>query len=187
MALSFSVLRLPGPIRQSCASEARRHSCRASVRSATAYTSANLPATRRARNQARVCPRLATQQPGERHPAAGPQAETLHRLVGIVRAGRQMPAMKTDQWRERTAISLDQPTTGEARGAAAEVGGGRQLTPPRSSRRSCRRAWPRSGRWRRPRRRTSAASRRGAPCSRAPARAPRSRPTCRHAAARRFP
>ena len=128
-------------------------------------------------------PRLAAQQPREGHPAARPQAIAVDRLVGVVRAGRQMPAMKTDQRRERVAIRLDQPPTGEARGTAAEVGGGRQLIPPRP----WRRAWPRSGRWRRPRRRRSTASRRGAPYSRALARAPRYRPICLHAAARRFP
>ena len=132
-------------------------------------------------------PRLAAQQPREGHPAARPKAIAVDRLVGIVRAGRQVPAIETNKRRERVAIDFDQAPAGEARGTAAEVGGGRQFIPPRSSRRSCRRAWPRSGRWRRPRRRRSAASRHGAPCSRAPARAPRYRPICRHAAARRFP
>ena len=42
--------------------------------------------------------------------------------------------------------------------------------------------WPRSGRWRRPRRRRSAWSRHAAPCSRAPARAARCRPICLPAA-----
>ncbi len=48
-------------------------------------------------------------------------------------------------------------------------------------------ACPRSGRWRRPRRRRSAGSRRGAPCSRAPAPERRCRPICRPWAGRRSP
>jgi hypothetical protein len=132
-------------------------------------------------------PRMAAQQSRQSHPAAGPQAEALDRLVSIVRAGRQVPAIETNKRRERVAIDFDQAPAGEARSAAAEVGDGRQFILPRSSRRSCRRAWPRSGRWRRPRRRRSRASRRGALCSRAPARVLRYRPICRHAAACRFP
>ena len=50
-----------------------------------------------------------------------------------------------------------------------------------------RRAWRRSGRWRRPRRRRSAWSRRDGPCSRAPARAGRRPPSGRRRAEDRFP
>ena len=36
----------------------------------------------------------------ERHPSTGPESEMIERKVGIVRARRQMPAMKADQRRE---------------------------------------------------------------------------------------
>src|SRR3954447_2857503 len=65
---------------------------------------------------ARGAPWVATQQPRQRHPGAGPKAVTIERLVGILRAGRQMPAMKTDQWRQCVPVDLHEPTAGEARG-----------------------------------------------------------------------
>src|SRR5207244_12611705 len=52
--------------------------------------------------------RMAAQQPRQRHPAAGPQAKPADRLVGVFRAGRQVPAMPADQRREGVAIDLDQ-------------------------------------------------------------------------------
>src|ERR1044072_5240217 len=60
-------------------------------------------------------PWLAAQQPRKRHPAAGPPAVAVERLVGIFGAGRQMTAMKADQRRERVAIGFDQAAAGEAR------------------------------------------------------------------------
>jgi hypothetical protein len=139
----------------------------------------------RVRNEVQpgCAPGMAAQQAGERHPAAGPQSKSFERLVSIVRAGRQVPAMKADQRRERVAIDFHQPAAGEAGGVAAACGDRQRLTPPRPW---CR-AWPRSDRSRRRRRQTSAAWKRGAPCSRGPAREPRYRSTCRRPVARRFP
>src|SRR5579863_8257149 len=41
-------------------------------------------------------PWLAAQKPRQRHPAAGPQAVPLDGLIGIIRTGRQMPAIQSD-------------------------------------------------------------------------------------------
>ena len=57
---------------------------------------------------ARSAPGLAAQQPRQRHPAAGPQSETLDRLVAIDRTGRQMAAVVTDQRRQRVPVDPDQ-------------------------------------------------------------------------------
>ena len=62
-------------------------------------------------------PRLAAQQPRQRHPAAGPQAEAIERLIGIVGAGRQMPAAKADQRRRACSDRLS-PDRGRARRGA---------------------------------------------------------------------
>lgn len=51
---------------------------------------------------------MAPQQPGERHPAAGPQPESCERFVGVLRAGRDVPAMQPDQRREGDLINFDQ-------------------------------------------------------------------------------
>ena len=44
--------------------------------------------------------RLAAQHPCERHPSAGPKAMAREGLVGILRAGRQVPTVPADQWRQ---------------------------------------------------------------------------------------
>src|SRR5262245_5807771 len=51
----------------------------------------------------------------QRHPPAGPETEPGERLVGVVRAGRQVAAMEADQRRERIAVGLDQDTANEPR------------------------------------------------------------------------
>ena len=58
-------------------------------------------------------PGLAAQQPRQRHPAARPQTETRDGLVGIHRAGGQMPALVADQRRQRVAVDPDQAAAGE--------------------------------------------------------------------------
>jgi hypothetical protein len=62
----------------------------------------------------RSAPGLTTQQPRQRHPAAAPQAETCDRLVGIDRTGRQMPAVVSDQRRQRVPVDPDHRTSGVA-------------------------------------------------------------------------
>src|SRR5438445_13225431 len=56
-------------------------------------------------------------EPRKRHPTSGPQAEPVERLVGIIRAGRQVAAMEADERGERIAIDLHQPAAGKARSA----------------------------------------------------------------------
>ena len=41
--------------------------------------------------------RMAAEQPRHRHPSAGPQAKAPDRLLGIGRAGRQVPALEADE------------------------------------------------------------------------------------------
>ena len=82
---------------------------------------------------ARRAPRLAAHQTRERHPATGPQAVAVERLVGIFRAGRQMAAMEADERRERVVIGFDQAAAGEAREVEDT------FTPPPWV------SWPRSG------------------------------------------
>jgi hypothetical protein len=67
-------------------------------------------------------PRLAAQQPRQRHPPSVPQAETLDRLIGINRAGRQMPAVVTDQRRQSVPVNPDHCASGIARQALHSVG-----------------------------------------------------------------
>jgi hypothetical protein len=135
-------------------------------------------------------PRVAAQQARQRHPSARPQAETVDRLVGIVGAGRKVPAAGADQPRQRVSVERNQAAPEQARGVAGGFDDAEQVTAPRISPDLWPRrwfSWPRSARSRpRPRRR-SAWSTRAAPCSRAPARAPRYRPTCRSTAARHSP
>src|SRR5436309_15770743 len=52
----------------------------------------------------RGSPGMASRQPGERYPGARPKTEALDCLVGVGGAGRQMPAMESDQRGERVAI-----------------------------------------------------------------------------------
>jgi hypothetical protein len=54
---------------------------------------------RRNKIEARCSVRVAAAQPAERHPAASPQAVAVQRFVAEFGAGRQVPAMKTDQGR----------------------------------------------------------------------------------------
>jgi hypothetical protein len=60
-------------------------------------------------------PRLAAQQPRQRHPAAAPQTESLDCLVGVHRAGRQMAAVVADQRRQGVLIDPDRAASGVAR------------------------------------------------------------------------
>ena len=60
---------------------------------------------------------MTAQKPRQGHPAAGPQAESADRLVGVFGTGRQVPAMQADQRRERVAIDLDQAASRQPRGA----------------------------------------------------------------------
>ena len=53
-------------------------------------------------------------EPRERHPASRPQAEASDRLLGVIRAGRQMPAVKPGQQRKPVAIEFDQSPREEA-------------------------------------------------------------------------
>src|SRR5262249_28391876 len=52
-------------------------------------------------------------EPRQRHPAAWPQTETADRLIRVGRAGRQMPAIESDQCRNAMAVNLGQPTRGK--------------------------------------------------------------------------
>ena len=61
----------------------------------------------------RCPPRMTAAQPRQNHPAAGPEPVAIERLVGIVGAGRQVPALKADQCREAVAIGFDQPAPGQ--------------------------------------------------------------------------
>jgi len=71
--------------------------------------------------QAGGAERLAAQQSRQSHPATGPKPVTLDRLVSIVRAGRQMPAVESDQRRERIAVRLDQTAAGKSGRSARSV------------------------------------------------------------------
>src|SRR5262249_23532462 len=64
--------------------------------------------------------RVTAAEPRECHPAAGPQTEPADRLLGIVRAGRQMPAVEPGQRGEAVAIDLDHSPREEA-GAARKI------------------------------------------------------------------
>src|SRR5690349_2013234 len=59
---------------------------------------------------------MATANSRQRHPAAGPQAEARDRLLGIVRASRQMAAARAHQPRQRVLIGSDQAAPEQARG-----------------------------------------------------------------------
>ncbi len=70
--------------------------------------------------ESRCAERLAAQKPRQRDPCAGPQSEAVERLVGIMRAGRQVPAAKADHRRQRIAVNLNETAPGEARDAARQ-------------------------------------------------------------------
>jgi hypothetical protein len=59
-------------------------------------------------------------EPRQRHPAAYPQTKTADRLIGVIRAGRQMPAVEPDHRRNGVAVDLDQSARGK-RGAAGKI------------------------------------------------------------------
>jgi len=66
---------------------------------------------------------VAPAEPGEPHPAAGPEAVAHDRLIHIGRAARQMAAPAPDQHGERELIGAQQPMSDKARPAAhAPVG-----------------------------------------------------------------
>ena len=96
--------------------------CR-SVRPAPASVTPRQPPPRPRRQrlrheiESRRAKRVTAREPGERHPAARPQTEAGQCLVGIIRAGRQVAAMKTDQRRQRIAICFDQPARHQTRRA----------------------------------------------------------------------
>jgi hypothetical protein len=56
--------------------------------------------TRRHEIKTRGSERMTATESRERHPSTSPESETVECKVGIVRARRQMPAMKADQRRE---------------------------------------------------------------------------------------
>src|SRR5262245_52433709 len=64
---------------------------------------------------------MAAEEPRQRHPAARPQAEAPDRLIGVLRAGRQVPALKADQGREGVAIDSDEAAPGHPGGAPCGV------------------------------------------------------------------
>jgi len=70
----------------------------------------------------RRAPGLAAQQPRQGHPSAAPQTEALDRLIAIARTGRQMPAVVTDQRRQRMPVNPDQRAPGVARQAPHGAG-----------------------------------------------------------------
>jgi len=132
-------------------------------------------------------PGMATQQPRQCHPSASPQAETLDRLVGVFGAAGKVSAAGADQPRQRVAVKPNHAPSKQARGVAGGFDDVEHVTRPRIWPDLWPPFWPQSVRWRPRRRQRSAWSRRAAPCSRAPVRAPRYRPTCRSTAAHRFP
>jgi hypothetical protein len=129
---------------------------------------------------------VATAQPRQGDPTAGPQSKSCDRLVGVIRTGRQVSTMHADQWRKRIAVERDHApgcaprrTTGRFKRPIEGDGGSqaiRQQTRPR--------AWFRAGQWPTPQRQTSAWLRHGVPCNRAPVLVPRYLPICRSAAPR---
>jgi len=79
-----------------------------------------IPACRLRRSEryvvdARRAEGIAAQEARERHPAACPQTEPLDRLVTIDGAGRQVPAVKADKWRQRVPVQPDQRAAESAR------------------------------------------------------------------------
>ena len=51
---------------------------------------------------------VAATEPRQRHPAACPQTKAADRLIGVIRAGRQVPAIEPNQCRNGMAVDLDQ-------------------------------------------------------------------------------
>src|SRR5262249_9346459 len=58
---------------------------------------------------------MAATEPAERHPAAGPQTEAANRLITVIRAGRQMPAVEPAQPGKAVAVDLNESPAEAAR------------------------------------------------------------------------
>src|SRR5579872_6034961 len=52
-------------------------------------------------------PRMTAQQTRKRHPSAGPQPEAIKRLIAVLRACRQVPALEADQGRQGVPVKLN--------------------------------------------------------------------------------
>ena len=60
---------------------------------------------------------MAATEPRKRHPAAGPQTEAANRLITVIRAGRQMPAVEPAQCGKAVAVDLNECAAEAARRA----------------------------------------------------------------------
>jgi len=60
---------------------------------------------------------MAATEPRQRHPAAGPQTEAANRLITVIRAGRQMPAVEPAQCGKAVAVDLNECAAEAARRA----------------------------------------------------------------------
>ena len=60
---------------------------------------------------------MAATEPRQRHPAAGPQTEAANRLITVIRAGRQMPAVEPAQRGKAVAVDLNESAAEAARRA----------------------------------------------------------------------
>ena len=149
-------------------------------------------------------PRVTAAEPGGRHPSTGPDAMQPNGLTRVIGTTRQITALPPQHGRGRQLIGTDRPGHGRLRPCQAWKGA---ILAGLTNRARIRRVdaltqwrtrlakqglagrarpWPRPDRARRPRRRTSAASRRGGPCSLESALARRNRPNA-HPAPRRSP
>ena len=63
--------------------------------------------------QPRRAPGLTARDSRQCHPGAGPQAEAADRFVGIFGTARQVPAARTEQWRQRVAVQRHQRAAGK--------------------------------------------------------------------------
>jgi len=73
--------------------------------------------------------RLAAQHACERHPSAGPKAMAREGFVGILRAGRQVPAVPADQGRQGELIRLHRRPGEDLRRARPRFSGRRNFGP----------------------------------------------------------
>ena len=71
--------------------------------------------------EARGPERLASQKPRQASSSRRPKAVTLNGFLGIVRAGRQVPAFIADERGKRVAVKPDQPAPGQPRRTAGDV------------------------------------------------------------------
>jgi hypothetical protein len=86
-----------------------------------------IPARTRRRDERHIvdagcAPRLAAQDPRQRHPSAAPQAEAFDRFVAIHRTCRQVPAVVADQRRQRVPVDPDQCAPRVARQTTGRAG-----------------------------------------------------------------